>query len=227
MTIGGFAKTQTMLLSFASHSTTGPSASAILFATRRASFLHLAASLSSSFSSSAVAATAEKDDGAQQRNDAGKRQQRRPPTIRRRTRGGVSHDAAAVPSLADFMHRAKVLRQYRNFVRLARFVDAKDGGTADNNSAGGCIAALDEVRQSYKVKMKKDMDAIARNMAYSEVRGCDRGIPMPLCRVVFAIGISLVRLSLDRALLTHWFPPVCSGRAQTARNRNDGGIFRW
>ena len=189
MTIGGFVKTYTMLLSFASHSTTSPSASAILFATRRASFLHLAASFSSPFSSSADAATAEKDDGAQQRNDAEKRQQQeRPPTIRRRTRGGASRDAAAAPSLADFMHRAKVLRQYRNFVRLARFVDAKDGGTADNDSVGGCLAALDEVRQSYKVKMKKDMDAIARNMAYSEVRGCDRGMPMPPYQVVFAIG---------------------------------------
>jgi hypothetical protein len=92
------------------------------------------------------------------------------------------------------MHRAKVLRQYRNFVRLARFVDAKDGGTADKNSAGGCLAALDEVRQSYKVKMKRDMDAIARNMAYSEVRGCDQCMPMPLDWVV-------LRLIIPRSLL--------------------------
>ena len=69
-----------------------------------------------------------------------------------------------MPSLGDFMHRAKVLKQYRSFVRLARFVDENDGG-----AVGECRAALEEVRLSYKMGMKKDADALSKNMAFSEV----------------------------------------------------------
>ncbi|KAL3797230.1 hypothetical protein ACHAW5_004586 [Stephanodiscus triporus] len=157
-----------MLLSFLSHSAASPTSAStiVLLARARAGFFRLPVSSSSS---SAAA------------NDDARVERRRPSTTpRRRTRGsGTSSDhlGGGVPSLADFVHRAKVLRQYRNFVRLARFVDARNGGGGrggiaddDKNNAGGdgCLAALDEVRLSYRVKMRTDMDAISRNMAYSE-----------------------------------------------------------
>ncbi len=91
-------------------------------------------------------------------------------TKRRKMRNsaGKTADMDDIPSLAEFMHRAKVRQQYRNFVRLARFVDG-----ADNKATGECRAALEEVRLSYKLSMKKATDSLSKNMAYSEVRFCD------------------------------------------------------
>ena len=83
---------------------------------------------------------------------------------RRRLRSSSNTDGEALPSLADFMHRAKVMKQYRKFVRLARYVDGKDGG----GSSGGYRAALDEVRLSYKMKMKRQLDTISKTMALTE-----------------------------------------------------------
>jgi len=97
------------------------------------------------------------------------------PGTRRRTRrrtiqsldGGGGDDA--IPSLADFMHRTKVLKQYRNFVRLARFVDGKDAANGSSGADPGKIrAALEEVRLSYQLGMKKDVDVLSKSMAYSE-----------------------------------------------------------
>lgn len=67
-----------------------------------------------------------------------------------------------MPTLADFIYRAKVLKQYRNFVRLAHFVDKDD---KSNNKT-----ALGEVRLSYRTSAKKEMDDLAKNMAFAEVR---------------------------------------------------------
>ncbi|KAL9188811.1 hypothetical protein ACHAXT_007189 [Thalassiosira profunda] len=94
-------------------------------------------------------------------NDDGSTRQRQ--RVRRRTRRRAIGEDGGVPSLGDFMHRAKVLKQYRSFVRLARFVDGNDGG-----AVGECRAALEEVRLSYKMGMKKDADALSKNMAFSE-----------------------------------------------------------
>ena len=74
------------------------------------------------------------------------------------------------------MHRAKVLKQYRNFIRLAQYVDEKDaagnnniGKTKKNTNDYGCRAALEEVRLSYKLGIKKGgVDMLSRNMAYAE-----------------------------------------------------------
>mmetsp|Transcript_37998 Transcript_37998/g.81977 ORF Transcript_37998/g.81977 Transcript_37998/m.81977 type:complete len:233 (-) Transcript_37998:59-757(-) len=94
-----------------------------------------------------------------------------PKQTRRRTRrrtlqSSVDNDRAEpIPSLADFMHRGKVLKQYRNFMRLAQFVDGKDNGGV---TSGGCRVALEEVRVSFKLGMKKDVDALSKNMAYAE-----------------------------------------------------------
>eukprot|EP00579_Thalassiosira_antarctica_P032821 CAMPEP_0201994706 /NCGR_PEP_ID=MMETSP0905-20130828/2453_1 /ASSEMBLY_ACC=CAM_ASM_000554 /TAXON_ID=420261 /ORGANISM="Thalassiosira antarctica, Strain CCMP982" /LENGTH=224 /DNA_ID=CAMNT_0048549727 /DNA_START=9 /DNA_END=683 /DNA_ORIENTATION=+ len=91
---------------------------------------------------------------------------------RRRTRGRTlkssldKDNSKPIPSLADFMHRAKVMKQYRNFVRVAKFVDGTD--RSNNNTSGECRAALEEVKLSYKLGMKKDIDALSKNMAYSE-----------------------------------------------------------
>ena len=83
---------------------------------------------------------------------------------KRRTRTRTSTESLNnVPSLADFMHRAKVLKQYRNFVRLALFLDGQNGG------AGECRAALEEVRVAYKLGLKKGTDSISKSMAFSEV----------------------------------------------------------
>ena len=88
---------------------------------------------------------------------------------RRRLRSSSNTDGEALPSLADFMHRAKVMKQYRKFVRLARYVDGKDGGgTGGGSSGGGYRAALDEVRLSYKMKMTKQLDTISKTMALTE-----------------------------------------------------------
>lgn len=86
--------------------------------------------------------------------------------VRRRLRSSNT-DGEALPSLADFMHRAKVMKQYRQFVRLARHVDGKDGG-GTGGSSGGYRAALDEVRLSYKMKMTKQLDTISKTMALTE-----------------------------------------------------------
>lgn len=68
-----------------------------------------------------------------------------------------------VPSLSEFMHRSKVLKQYRSFVRLALFLDGQSGGT------GECRAALDEVRVAYRLGVKKGTDSLSKSMAFSEV----------------------------------------------------------
>lgn len=100
------------------------------------------------------------------------------PGTRRRTRrrtiqsldgGGGGGGDDAIPSLADFMHRTKVLKQYRNFVRLARFVDGKDAANGSSGADPGKLrAALEEVRLSYKLGMKKDVDVLSKSMSYSE-----------------------------------------------------------
>ena len=90
-----------------------------------------------------------------------------------------------IPSLADFMHRAKVLKQYRNFIRLAQYLDEKDaaagnkniGKTMKNTNDNGCRAALEEVRLSYKLGIKKGgVDMLSRNMAYAEGERKLRGL---------------------------------------------------
>ena len=81
-----------------------------------------------------------------------------------------------IPSLADFMHRAKVRKQYRNFVRLAHFVDGKKSNgnninttsSSNNNATGECRAALEEVRLSYQLGIKKGTDSLSKSMAYNE-----------------------------------------------------------
>ena len=100
--------------------------------------------------------------------------------VRRRTRRRTlqSADGGAVPSLADFVHRARVLRQYRSFVRLAQFVDGRDSSDGGDVASGECRAALEEVRLSFKMGMKKDVDDLSKNMAYSEVRSAVRGTPI-------------------------------------------------
>jgi hypothetical protein len=98
--------------------------------------------------------------------------QKSPPTTtptRRRLRSS-SNTGEPIPSLADFIHRAKVMKQYRKFVRLAHYVDDKDGTTTGSNgsSSVGYRAALDEVRLSYKMKMTKQLDTISKTMALTE-----------------------------------------------------------
>ena len=111
-------------------------------------------------------------------NDVETLQSQQQPTTRRRTRrrtlASSDIDSNEIPSLADFMHRAKVLKQYRNFIRLAQYVDDKDtNANAPSGKGGECRAALEEVRLSYKLGMKKSVDALAKNMTYSEVSFCN------------------------------------------------------
>jgi hypothetical protein len=75
------------------------------------------------------------------------------------------------------MHRAKVRKQYRSFVRLALFLDGQndtgslDDSTSSNggNSSGECRAALEEVRLAYRLGIKKGTDSLSKSMAFSEV----------------------------------------------------------
>ena len=97
-------------------------------------------------------------------------------TRRRQLANSSSSSNEPIPSLADFMHRAKVRKQYRNFVRLAHFVDGKksnDSNTtttssSNNNATGECRAALEEVRLSYQLGIKKGIDSLSKSMAYNE-----------------------------------------------------------
>ena len=69
--------------------------------------------------------------------------------------------------MADFMHAAKVKRQYRSFIRLANFIDGRGNATGASSE---CRAAVDEVRVAYRQGMKKDVDSLSKKMAFSEVR---------------------------------------------------------
>ncbi|EJK72052.1 hypothetical protein THAOC_06456, partial [Thalassiosira oceanica] len=90
-----------------------------------------------------------------------------PRRARRRTRRRIegSDGGGGVPSLADFMHTAKVKRQYRCFIRLANFIDGRDNATGATSE---CRAAVDEVRVAYRQGMKKDVDSLSKKMAFSE-----------------------------------------------------------
>eukprot|EP00984_Skeletonema_dohrnii_P017450 scaffold7941_cov89-Skeletonema_dohrnii-CCMP3373.AAC.1 len=71
------------------------------------------------------------------------------PKRRTRRRQLSNDDNESVPSLADFMHRAKVRQQYRNFIRLAHFVDGSNtsaaaAGNEGKAATGECRAALEE-----------------------------------------------------------------------------------
>lgn len=92
---------------------------------------------------------------------------------RRRTRRRqlANDDNDSIPSLADFMHRAKVRQQYRNFIRLAHFVDGTNTSAAGNDSksaTGECRAALEEVRLSYQLGIKKGTDNLSKTMAFQD-----------------------------------------------------------
>lgn len=77
----------------------------------------------------------------------------------------------SIPSLADFMHRAKVRQQYRNFIRLAHFVDGNNTSAAGSErkpATGECRAALEEVRLSYQLGIKKGTDNLSKTMAFQD-----------------------------------------------------------
>ena len=92
---------------------------------------------------------------------------------RRRTRRRqlANDDNDSIPSLADFMHRAKVRLQYRNFIRLAHFVDGTNTSATGNDckpATGECRAALEEVRLSYQLGIKKGTDNLSKTMAFQD-----------------------------------------------------------
>jgi len=121
--------------------------------------------ISASFFSSSAA---HDDDGDELQSNIDKQMNTRRRTRRKTANSNANNNNTAdIPSLADFIHRSKVFKQYRTFIRLAQYVDEKD----TNSGAGGeCRAALEEVRLSYKMGMKKgEFDALAKNMAYTEV----------------------------------------------------------
>eukprot|EP00985_Skeletonema_marinoi_P001936 scaffold784_cov123-Skeletonema_marinoi.AAC.4 len=94
------------------------------------------------------------------------------PKRRTRRRQLSNDDNESVPSLADFMHRAKVRQQYRHFIRLAHFVDGSNTSAAAGNegkaATGECRAALEEVRLSYQLGVKKGTDNLSKTMAFQD-----------------------------------------------------------
>mmetsp|Transcript_18553 Transcript_18553/g.29124 ORF Transcript_18553/g.29124 Transcript_18553/m.29124 type:complete len:207 (+) Transcript_18553:50-670(+) len=94
------------------------------------------------------------------------------PKRRTRRRQLANDDKDSVPSLADFMHRAKVRQQYRNFIRLAYFVDGNNtsstAGKEDKPATGECRAALEEVRLTYQLGIKKGTDNLSKTMAFQD-----------------------------------------------------------
>ena len=83
---------------------------------------------------------------------------------------GYNDGKESIPSLADFMHRAKVRKQYRNFVRLAHFVDntSSSAGNEGKAATGECRAALEEVRLSFQLGIKKSTDDLSKSMAFND-----------------------------------------------------------
>ena len=117
------------------------------------------------------------DDGGKPTQQTTRRRTRRRSVLASNSSNRDDNNNNNIPSLADFMHRAKVLKQYRNFIRLAQYLDEKDaaagnkniGKTMKNTNDNGCRAALEEVRLSYKLGIKKGgVDMLSRNMAYAE-----------------------------------------------------------
>ena len=122
-------------------------------------------SLSSTFSSKTI--TDDDDDDASVKAPTKTQQPKR----RNRRRQFPKEDNESIPSLADFMHRAKVRQQYRHFVRLAHFVDGNNtpaAGQEGKPSTGECRAALEEVRLAYKIGIKKGIDDLSKTMAFNE-----------------------------------------------------------
>ena len=128
------------------------------------------ASKNNNISASFFSSAAHDDDGGELQSNIDKQTNTRRRTRRRKSNNNTnSNNTENIPSLADFIHRSKVFKQYRTFIRLAQYVDEKD---INSGSGGGEYrAALEEVRLSYKMGMKKgNVDALAKNMAYTEVR---------------------------------------------------------
>lgn len=95
------------------------------------------------------------------------------PKRRTRRRQLPNDDGDSMSSLADFMHRAKVRQQYRNFIRLAHFVDGNNtsspaAGSENKPATGECRAALEEVRLSYQLGIKKGTDNLSKTMAFQD-----------------------------------------------------------
>lgn len=93
------------------------------------------------------------------------------PKRRTRRRQLPKENDESIPSLADFMHRAKVRQQYRHFIRLAHFVDGNNtpvAGQEGKLNTGECRAALEEVRLAYKIGIKKGIDDLSKTMAFNE-----------------------------------------------------------
>jgi hypothetical protein len=129
--------------------------------------------LIASFASSSASSNNNNNDKTKNNIEIDTPQKTAPTTApaRRRLRSSSSSNTGEpIPSLADFIHRAKVMKQYRKFVRLAHYVDGKDGTTTGGSSGSsvGYRAALDEVRLSYKMKMTKQLDTISKTMALTE-----------------------------------------------------------
>ena len=127
------------------------------------------ASSNNNINASFFSSAAHDDDGDELQSNIDKQMNTRRRTRRRTANSNANNNNTAdIPSLADFIHRSKVFKQYRTFIRLAQYVDEKD---TNSGSGGECRAALEEVRLSYKMGMKKgEFDALAKNMAYTEVR---------------------------------------------------------
>eukprot|EP00956_Cyclotella_meneghiniana_P033848 scaffold99514_cov22-Cyclotella_meneghiniana.AAC.1 len=89
---------------------------------------------------------------------------------KRKTRK-TQRNTESIPSLSEFIHRSKVLKQYRSFIRLALFLDKRDNSNDGTNASrkGECRAALEEVRVAYRLGVDKGRtDALARTMAFTE-----------------------------------------------------------
>lgn len=102
-------------------------------------------------------------------SDTSPQQQQQQQPKRKTRRPTRTVNAESVPSLSEFIHRSKVFKQYRSFVRLALFMD-HHGNNNNANSRGECRAALEEVRAAYRMGVKKgNVDALSRTMAFTEV----------------------------------------------------------
>ena len=102
--------------------------------------------------------------------------EQQPKTSPKRKTRKTQHNTESIPSLSEFIHRSKVLKQYRSFIRLALFLDKRDNNNNSNDGTtatrkGECRAALEEVRVAYRLGVDKGRtDALARTMAFTEVR---------------------------------------------------------
>ena len=80
---------------------------------------------------------------------------------RKRIKGSNTNSSSEIPSLHEFMHRQKVIGQYRHFLKAINSIDDNDDKSR--------IGLINEVRNGYK-SLIGEVDKLTITMAVKDVR---------------------------------------------------------